>query len=283
MRAVAIAAMLAAACAQAGQPRIGGDDTGGDDTAPIDAPTGSMLPDACADDDMDTVCNTVDKCMGHNDAIDTDADTVADGCDKCAGVDDRPDLIANQMPDCLEYVMRTIPLKVVGSNKWRGWHSNGGGHDTSNDNTLTGENTAQFYNSYFVFPLTGFTATAINQATLQIQLEVYTSGDANETFSIWDVTTPAATVETTANDINIYNDLMMGTQYATMQVTAGQLNQVLSVPLNAMAATHATQKLNTDFVVGVHLDTAPGWIRFGQTGTGTGSMTTINLVIKYLP
>jgi hypothetical protein len=111
---------------------------------------------------------------------------------------------------------------------------------------------------------------------------MYTSGDANETFSVWDVTTPSATVENTASDINIYNDLMMGTQYATQQVTAGQVNQLVSIPLNAMAATHATQKLNGEFVVGVHLDTVPGWIRFGHTGA-TAPPTTINLVIKYLP
>lgn len=274
--------MFVVACAQAGQPRIGGDDTGGDDTAPIDAPIGSMLPDACGDDDMDTVCNAVDKCPGFNDATDADQDTVADGCDKCPGADDRPDLNANQMPDCLEYVMRTVPLKVVGSNRWRGWHSNGSAHDTTNDNTITGENAAAFYNSYFVFTLNGFTATAINQVTLQIQLEMYTSGDATETFSVWDVTTPAATVENTANDVNIFNDLMMGTQYGTMQVNSGQVNQLISVPLNAMAATHATAKLNQDFVVGVHLDTTPGWIRFGHTGA-TAPPTTIQLVIKYLP
>ena len=283
MRAVAIAAMLLAACAQAGQPRIGGDDTGGDDTAPIDAPKGSMLPDACGDDDMDTVCNAVDKCPGFNDATDTDGDTVADGCDKCAGVDDRPDLNANQMPDCLEYVMRTIPLKVVGSNRWRGWQSNGASHSTTNDNTITGEAGGAFYNSYFVFSLTGFTATAINQVTLQIQLEAYTA-DATETFSVWDVTTPSTTVENTTSDVNIFNDLMMGTQYGTMQVTSAQLTQLLSVPLNAMAATHATAKLNQDFVVGVHLDTTPGWIRFGDTNGGQGNAnTTSNLVIKYLP
>lgn len=280
----ALLAMIAlAGCASAGQPRVGGDDTSGGDDAPlIDAPKGAVTPDACGDDDGDTVCNAVDKCAGHPDNVDADADTIADGCDKCPGVDDRPDVNANQTPDCLEYVTRTITLKSVSGNLWRGWHSTAGGHMSSNENTLTGDNAGTLYNSYFVFPLTGFTASSIQQVTLQLQLEMYTSGDATETFSVWDVTTPSATVENTASDINIFNDLGGGTQYGTATTNAAAVNSLLSIPLNAMAATNATGKLGNDFVVGVHLDTAPGWIRFGHTGAGA-TPTTIQLVVKYLP
>lgn len=284
MRAVGFAAVLVLGCASAGVPQVGGDDTGGgDDAPPVDAMESidAIIP-GCADDDSDTVCNDVDKCAGHPDSVDADTDTVADGCDRCPGVDDRPDINANQTPDCLEYMTRTIPLKQVGGNLWRGWHSTTGGHTADNENTITGQSGAGFYNSYFVFPLTGFAASSIREITLQLQLEAYTSGDATETFSVWDVTTPAATVETTASDINIYNDLMMGTQYGSLATNAGQLMQLLSIPLNATAAMHATQKLNADFVVGVHLDTAPGWIRFGHTGANA-TPTTIQIVIKYLP
>lgn len=276
-----LAVSLLAACAQAGVPRVGGDDTGGDDTPPVDA-KGAVVPDACGDDDSDTVCNAVDKCPGHDDATDADADTVADGCDKCPGVDDRPDINANQMPDCLEYVSRTIALKSVGGNLWRGWHSTAGGHTSANENTLTGENAGTFYNSYYVFTLTGFTATSIQQVTLQLQLEMYSTADAQETFSVWDVTTASTSVENTGSDINIYNDLGGGTQYATGTAAAAQVNTLLSIPLNATAAMHAMQKIGQDFVVGVHLDTTPGWIRFGHTGAGA-TPTTIQLVIKYLP
>ena len=285
MRAIGFAAVWVLGCASAEVPRVGGDDTGGDDAPPADAMIDARdVPvDGCADDDSDTVCNAVDKCAGHPDNVDADMDTVADGCDQCAGQDDRIDVNANQQPDCLEYVMRTITLKTVGSNLWRGWHSTMGGHATTNENTLTGQYGAAFYNSYFIFPLTGFTASSIQQVTLQLQLELYSSGDATETFSIWDVTTPSATVENTASDINIYNDLMMGTQYATATASAAQVNQVLSIPLNAMAATNATQKLGQDFVVGAHVDTTPGWIRFGHTPPDGPTLTTIQLVIKYLP
>lgn len=280
MRAVVLASLLAA-CASAGQPSIGGDDTGGDDAPPIDAPSMTTSPDACPDDDMDGKCNNVDKCAGHNDAVDADGDMVADGCDKCPGVDDRPDLNMNATPDCLEYMTRTIALKSVGANLWRGWHASNTAHSSTNDNTLTGENAGTFYRSYFVFALTGFTASSIQSVTLQLQLEMYTA-DATETFSVWDVSTLSTNLENTASDINIYNDLGTGTQYGMLATNAGQLNQLLSVPLNASAAMHATQKLGTDFAVGVHLDTTPGWIRFGHTGAGA-TPTTIQIVIKYLP
>jgi hypothetical protein len=280
MRALAIC--LVAACAQAGTPGVGGDDTGGGDDGPgLDA-KGAILADACGDDDADTVCNADDKCAGHDDKVDADADTIADGCDKCPGVDDRIDVNANQQPDCIEYVTRTIALKQVGANLWRGWHASSGPHTSDNDNTLTGENGAAFYNSYFVFPLTGFTASSIQQLTLQLQLEMYSTADAQETFSVWDVTTPAATVEASGTNINIYNDLGSGVQYATGTAAAAQINTLLTIPLNAMAALHASQKLGQDFVVGLHVDTTPGWLRFGHTGSGA-TPTTIQLVIKYLP
>jgi hypothetical protein len=274
MRALAAMALLVG-CASAGTPRIGGDDTSGDDAPPVDAPP--LPPDACPDTDTDTVCNNVDKCPGFNDAVDADADTVADGCDKCPGVDDRPDVNMNSTPDCVEYMTRTIPLKVVGTNLWRGWYASNTAHSSANDNTLTGELSAGFYNSYFVFPLTGFTATSVQTVTLQLTLEAYTA-DATETFSVWDVSTPSTTVENSTTDVNIYNDLMMGTQYATSTATAAQVGTLLTIPLNAMAAVHATQKIGNDFVVGVHVDTTPGWIRFGNAGA-----TTIQIVVKYLP
>ncbi len=153
---------------------------------------------------------------------------------------------------------------------------------STNENTLTGESGGALYNSYFVFALTGFTATSIQSATLQLQLEMYSTSDATETFSTWDVTTASTTVENTASDINIYNDLGGGATYGTGTATAAQVNQLLSVPFNAQGIANATAKIGQDFVVGVKLDSTPGWIRFGHTGTGA-TPTTIQLVIKYLP
>jgi hypothetical protein len=277
MRRILGIAVVVAGCASAGAP---GAETG-DDTQPLPSVDAALPPDACGDDDGDTICNVADKCAGHDDRVDGDMDTIADGCDRCPMADDRPDLNMNGNPDCLEIQQRTIDLKVVDGNLWRGWHTDTGGHQSTNENTLTGVLPPSTYHSYYVFSLTGFTAHSIQGVTLEIQLENYTA-DASETFSLWDVTTPATTIENTAGDITTHNDLGGGMTYGTGTATAAQVGQILSVPLNATAAMHATQKLGMDFVIGMKLDTAPGWIRFGHTGAGA-TPTTIRIVVRYLP
>ncbi|MDQ3370100.1 MAG: hypothetical protein M3680_32180 [Myxococcota bacterium] len=281
-RTLAAIASCLAACATAGTPQSGGDDepgltVDGAVDAAVDVP-----PDACPDTDSDSVCNFLDKCAGFDDALDADTDTIADGCDRCPGADDRIDVNANQTPDCVEAASLTINLKSVGGNLWRGWHSSTGGHSTDNENTLTGEYAGATYNSYYVFPMTGFTASVITSVTLELQLESYASGDATETFSVWDVSTPAATLETTVTNATVFADLQSGVQYASATATAGQVTTLLSIPLDAQAATDARAKLGGDFAVGLHLETAPGHIRFGHTGPDA-TPTVIRVVVKYLP
>lgn len=278
MRAAIVFTLVVGGCAAAGQPNPG---TAGDDVEQPMLDGRSLSMDACIDDDQDTVCNADDKCAGFDDNADMDTDTVADGCDQCPGADDRIDTNANMKPDCTELVTFTVPLKTVNGNLWRGWHKTAGGHSSANENTLTGEYGGETYNTYFVFAMTGFTASSIQSVTLQLQLEAY-AGDATESFTVWDVTTPSATVENTTTDNNIYNDLMGGVSYGTGTASAAQLTQLLSVPLNALGVMGASAKIGQDFVVGVHLDTVPGYIRFGHTGADA-TPTTIQLQIKYLP
>jgi hypothetical protein len=184
--------------------------------------------------------------------------------------------------DCSEVQTRTIDLKSVGGNLWRGWHASTGGHTSSNENTLTGVYSGATHNSYFVFSLAGLNATIVTAVTLQLQLELYSSTDANETFSVWDVTAASSDVENVATSATIFNDLQSGNQYATAMATSAQLNQILSIPLGAQAVTDVKAKLGSDIVFGVHLDTAPGYIRFGHTGPDA-TPTVIRLVVNYLP
>jgi hypothetical protein len=277
---VAVAVAFSAACASAGAPGTSGDDTGGGGGGPVDARV-DVPVDACPDMDNDGACNGVDRCPGFDDRTDSDADTVADGCDKCPGQDDRIDTNMNMTPDACETMTRTIELKQVGTNYWRGWYASNTMHASSNDNTLTGEfvvTTNGVYNSYYVFSLAGLTAFAITDVKLELQFEAWAATDATETFTIWDVTTPAATVENGITSPATHSDLMTGTSYGTQTVTAAQLTTVVSVPLNAAAATAVKAQLGNDFVVGMHLDTPPGWVRFGNTGANT-----IRLVVTYLP
>ncbi|CAN5918811.1 hypothetical protein BH11MYX3_BH11MYX3_20580 [soil metagenome] len=270
--------LLAAGCASAGVPNPGGgDDTGNNpDARHADAPI-----DACPDTDNDGACNDVDKCVGFDDRTDTDADTIADGCDKCPGKDDRPDLNMNSIPDCSELMTRTIDVKKVGANFWRGWQANlGATHATDNDNTVTGTVASTVYNSYFVFSLVGFTATAISEVKLEIEMESY-AGDASEVISVWDVTTPSSTVETTGLNAAIHADLGGGLQYGTATVTAASVGAANPVPfmLNAQAATDLKAKLGAEWVVGLHIDAAPGYVRF----SAATEARIARIVVKYLP
>ncbi|HEY4183075.1 MAG TPA: hypothetical protein VGM90_39905 [Kofleriaceae bacterium] len=263
-----IAALAGCASMNSGAPPA--DDAGpGDDASPAQ----------CIDIDHDGVCNAVDICPGADDSVDSDADTIPDGCDDCPGTDDRIDANANNIPDCAEVLTKAIDLKVVGGNYWRGWHSLGAMHTSGNDNTATGDTGGSIYNSYFIFPLAGITASSIQSVTLELELESYV-GAATETFSIWDVTSAPSDVENSGDSSVIFPDLQSGTKYGMNTLTAGQVNQVITTPLAAAADVKA--HLGQDFAVGVHLDTAAGtYVRFSSGEAG--EVRHDRLVITYVP
>jgi hypothetical protein len=258
--------LAATGCAAAGasDPNGGGDGGGGGgggggaDAYVPDAPP----PDAC---------------------IDTDHDTVCDAADQCPGIDDRIDVNANGVPDCKEQATRTIDVKKVGTNYWRGWQANtaANSHDTTNDNTVTGAVGSGLYNSYFVFSLAGFTASAITSVKLELEMESYVSSDASESISVWDVTTPSATVETTAQNTTIYNDLGGGVQYGSATVTSASVSATAPVQfmLNAQAATDVKAKLGAELVVGCKVDATPGYVRF----SATTEARIARIVVTYTP
>jgi len=62
---------------------------------------------------------------------------------------------------------------------------------------------------------------------------------------------------------------MSGTSYGTQILALAQLGTDVTIPLNAQAALDIKAKLGTDFVLGLHLDTPPGWVRFGNSGAAT--------------
>jgi len=276
---------LGTGCPEHGKSPMGQRDAsvGHDGNSAADAAADSVVPpDACFDTDNDGVCNVSDKCPGHDDMLDSDGDTVANGCDRCPSQDDRPDLNMNGLPDCAEVMSRTIDVKKVGTNYWRGWHANQTAtHSSANDNTLAGTTGGTNYNSYFVFSLAGFTASNITEVRLELELEAYVSADASETVSIWDVTTPSTTVETTALDLTVHNDLGTGHRYGMATVTAGSVGSSAPVSwtLDAQAATDLKAKLGGEFVVGVHLDATPGYVRF----SAAAEARIARLVFKYTP
>jgi hypothetical protein len=265
MRGVVLLCVLAA-CGEVKEP-AGSIDAPCTDT---DNDTVCDTADTCAtgndrlDGDNDTVANACDRCSGFDDRADADADTVPNGCDNCTDADDRIDENMNGIPDGCDLQTRILELKIVGTNKWRGWHSNVANHQSVNDYVIAGDLGTSNYNGYLVFSAANFTAHSIKSVTLELELELYQTPDATETLSVWDVSTPTATLEADATSIPIYMDLMTGASYGTHTFAAAQVNTTMTIPLAPQAATDLQARLGQDFAIGVHLDTAPAWVRFSM-------------------
>jgi hypothetical protein len=156
------------------------------------------------------------------------------------------------------------PTEYILSAVNRGWWNSTGAHTSGNDNTLTGQTSNQ-YNSYYSFQLTGIIGTVIS-GELRLEVEAYSSGDASETLSVWDVSTAATTLEASGTSTAIFNDLMTGNQYGTFTVLQTEVGQIKVIPLTPQAITDINNALGGAFSTGVHNDTVTGggsqWVRF---------------------
>ncbi len=159
------------------------------------------------------------------------------------------------------------PVQVVLNAVNRGWWRSNGPHTSSNDNTLTGHTSIDDYNSYFSFNVTGVTGTII-AAELVLEIESFSSGDGTETLSVWDVSTPAATLEASGTSVAIYNDLMQGNSYGTFTVLQSDVGSNKTIVLSPQAVADITAAIGGDFSVGCHVDTIVGtatqWVRFSS-------------------
>ena len=89
---------------------------------------------------------------------------------------------------------------------------------------------------YFVFDLTGVTGTIVS-ATLRAfnPSNGFNSPDGSETFALFDVSTPLATLTAGTGGVSAFADLGTGTTYGSASVTGGNVN--VDVALNADGLT----------------------------------------------
>ncbi len=73
-----------------------------DDGNTDDLDTCSNTCEPCGDEDLDGVCDLVDRCPGYDDHRDADGDTVPDACDICPEGDDLVDRNGDGIPDACE-------------------------------------------------------------------------------------------------------------------------------------------------------------------------------------
>lgn len=136
----------------------------------------------------------------------------------------------------------------------RGWWSSDGGHDSNNNNTLTGRSNNLDHNAYFSFDLNGLAGT-VTSAELHLEVEMYFGSDPSETISLWDVSTPAATLEASGNNPAIYSDLMTGQSYGNAIVLSSEMNTIKVFTLTDAALTDLSTALGGKFSVGLQAAT----------------------------
>lgn len=214
------------------------------------APNGTPCVDAMACTGGET-CNWGGVCTGGTPITQCAS---GDGC--CP-----PGCTSNGDTDC------PVSQVVLGAVE-RGWWRDDGEHVAANDNTFTGylSQTGFTHNSYFIFDLSGVSGTVVG-AELWLEVEDYNSNDPSELLSVWDVSTPAATLEASGTgQVQIFTDLMSGTQYGSATFVQADEETVKTIVLDAQATIDINAALGSDWSVGLHDDTMAGtasqWIRF---------------------
>ena len=135
-----------------------------------------------------------------------------------------------------------------------GWYAESGLHIATNENYVVGEAGNLVRRNFFVFDLTAVVNDIVS-ATIQLYnptnvtpgLRGYISPDATETFELYDVSTPIASLTASSAagpaGVDTFNDLGSGTVFGQRVVSAADNGTTVSVALNAggLAALNAAR------------------------------------------
>lgn len=133
----------------------------------------------------------------------------------------------------------------------QGWWSPNSFNFNSNDNIIVGGYAGYLYNDFFTFYLpNNLPVGSVTGATLRINDTGSSQGPFPVTYSLYDVSTPAATLNNNAGTSTaIYNDLGSGVQYASVGLGAYP-SSPFNVALNANALTNINQSFGGYFSIG---------------------------------
>ena len=135
-----------------------------------------------------------------------------------------------------------------------GWYNASSGHNPSNDNYIVGNccGTGE-YRNFLVFDLTGVTGTIVS-ATLEAESPSTLTPDPSETWTLYDVTTPVATLVAGGVSAAIFSDLGSGTSYGNVTVANGYTG-IVTVTLNANAIAALNAAKGSSIAIGGALST----------------------------
>ena len=104
--------------------------------------------------------------------------------------------------------------------------------------------------AYFGFNLPSFSGT-VSSVTLNLEVAAYSSPDSYESFFVYDVSTPLATVTSnTSPSIAIFDDLGTGTNYGSFTLNADSVGTIKSIVLTP-AITAVSNARGSTFAVGI--------------------------------
>ncbi|MEP7355568.1 MAG: PEP-CTERM sorting domain-containing protein [Acidobacteriota bacterium] len=130
-------------------------------------------------------------------------------------------------------VFQTNQGAFSGSVNNQGWWSAADGHSVGNDNYYVSNEVGSEYNNYFTFLLTGFDGGALS-ATLSIDTSESSGSDLPTIYSLFDVSTAAASLNDSGPDSAIFDDLSSGKLYAAL-IVSSYPSPTMSLTLNADA------------------------------------------------
>lgn len=147
----------------------------------------------------------------------------------------------------------------------RGWYADDGlaisgqhGLPTGNyaaGQTSTGTGILQEYRNFFIFDLPSLTDVIVS-ATLRLTPRGYMSADASETYALFDVTTPLASLTDRSGGVAAFTDLGSGTFYGSRVFTAADAGVApVTITLNAAAIANLQAAIGARIGLGGALTT----------------------------
>jgi hypothetical protein len=136
-----------------------------------------------------------------------------------------------------------------------GWYDNIGFHDPGNTNYIVGRAGNVLFHNFFVFNLAGVSGT-ITSATLRLNTAIYSSLDATETYTLFDVTTSIASLTAGGSGlVATYNDLGSGTAFGSRVYSSADQDLVRDITLNSAALGALNAAVGSNFALGGALTT----------------------------
>jgi hypothetical protein len=145
----------------------------------------------------------------------------------------------------------SIPLTFTDS----GWYDSTGQH-LANQNYFAGEISSTQVHDFFTFDLSSLAGQVITGAALAVTAPAfsYNSLDPSETYSLFDVSTPVATLQTPhapgAPGIGIFTDLGAGTSFGSRSLSAADNGTIVVLDFNAAGVAALNAAIGGQFAVG---------------------------------